>query len=192
MKVTLLFLLMDLGPTQVTRRRFNFSVTVFIPPFNEKGNNIVNRIEMLSFHSCGCCRVSTFTAFHFQFRTLPSSSLFLYATSYKFRSTIASAGSGFSGDSDSDGERKLNFSGVRLEEAVDSRIGSTKLRLDNWISSRINGISRARVQSSIKSGLVHVNGRVVDKVISEPRSCTTFWTCCYVRLYSTKKNCNYL
>ncbi|ESW08113.1 hypothetical protein PHAVU_009G019500 [Phaseolus vulgaris] len=117
---------------------------------------------MLSFHSCGCCRVSTSTAFHSQFRTSPSS-LFLYATSYKFRSTIASACSGFTGDSDSDGERKLNFSGLRLEEAVDSRIGSAKLRLDSWISSRINGISRARVQSSIKSGLVHVNGRVVDK-----------------------------
>jgi len=128
---------------------------------------------MLSFHSCGCCRVSTSTAFHFQFRTSPSS-LFLCSTSYKFRSTTASAGSGFSGDSDSDGDRKLNFSGVRLEEAVDSTIGSTKLRLDSWISSRINGISRARVQSSIKSGLVHVNGRVVDKVISELRSCTRF------------------
>jgi len=128
---------------------------------------------MLSFHSCGCCRVSTSTAFHSQFRTSPSS-LFLYATSYKFRSTIASACSGFTGDSDSDGERKLNFSGLRLEEAVDSRIGSAKLRLDSWISSRINGISRARVQSSIKSGLVHVNGRVVDKVISEPRSWNRF------------------
>ena len=91
-------------------------------------------------------------------------SLFLSATSYKFRSATASAASGSAGDSDSDGEPKLNFSGVRLEEAVDSRIGSGKLRLDNWISSRINGISRARVQSSIKSGLVHVNGRVVDKV----------------------------
>ncbi|WVZ19590.1 hypothetical protein V8G54_006912 [Vigna mungo] len=121
---------------------------------------------MLSFHSCGCCRVSTSTAFHFQFRTLPSSSLFLYATSYKFRSTTASAGSGFTGHSDSDGDRKLNFSGVRLEEAVDSTIGSAKLRLDSWISSRINGISRARVQSSIKSGLVHVNGRVVDKCLN--------------------------
>ncbi|KAG5033775.1 RNA pseudouridine synthase 2, chloroplastic [Glycine soja] len=119
---------------------------------------------MLSFHSCGCCRVSASRAFQFQFQTAPSPSLFLSATSYKFRSATASAASGSAGDSDSDGEPKLNFSGVRLEEAVDSRIGSGKLRLDNWISSRINGISRARVQSSIKSGLVHVNGRVVDKV----------------------------
>lgn len=174
------FLLMDSGPTLLTRRRFNFSVTFFIPPCNWKVTEI-DRIEMLSFHSCGCCRVSTSTAFHFQFRTLPSSSLFLYATSYKFRSTTASAGSGLTGHSDSDGDRKLNFSGVRLEEAVDSTIGSAKLRLDSWISSRINGISRARVQSSIKSGLVHVNGRVVDKVISESRSCTRFWTCCNVR-----------
>lgn len=129
---------------------------------------------MLSFHSCGCCRVSASRAFQFQFQTAPSPSLFLSATSYKFRSATASAASGSAGDSDSDGEPKLNFSGVRLEEAVDSRIGSGKLRLDNWISSRINGISRARVQSSIKSGLVHVNGRVVDKVISEARSCIRF------------------
>ena len=42
--------------------------------------------------------------------------------------------------------------------------GSAKLRLDSWISSRISGISRARVQSSIKAGLVHVNGRPVHKV----------------------------
>ncbi|RDX96347.1 RNA pseudouridine synthase 2, chloroplastic, partial [Mucuna pruriens] len=100
----------------------------------------------------------------FQFRTSPSPSLFFSATSYKFRSATATAASGSAGVSDSGGERTLNFSGVRLEEAVDSRIGSRKLRLDSWISSRINGISRARVQSSIKSGLVHVNGRVVDKV----------------------------
>lgn len=139
---------------------------------------------MLSFHSCGCCRVSASRAFQFQFQTAPSPSLFLSATSYKFRSATASAASGSAGDSDSDGEPKLNFSGVRLEEAVDSRIGSGKLRLDNWISSRINGIRRARVQSSIKSGLVHVNGRVVDKVISEARSCIRFWSCFYFRFVS--------
>ncbi|KAF3446832.1 hypothetical protein FNV43_RR12012 [Rhamnella rubrinervis] len=56
-----------------------------------------------------------------------------------------------------------NYSGVRLEEtvAVDS---SCKLRLDSWISSRVSGVSRARVQFSIRSGLVTVNGRIVDKV----------------------------
>ncbi|XP_027355684.1 RNA pseudouridine synthase 2, chloroplastic [Abrus precatorius] len=118
---------------------------------------------MLSLHSCGCCRVLTSIAFRLQ--TSPSPSLFLSApTNYKSRFGTANACSGFAGDSDSDEEQKLNFSGVRLEETVDSRIGSGKVRLDNWISSRINGISRARVQSSIKAGLVHVNGRVVDKV----------------------------
>ncbi|XP_050237239.1 RNA pseudouridine synthase 2, chloroplastic [Mercurialis annua] len=55
-----------------------------------------------------------------------------------------------------------NYGGMRLEDKVDAK--STKLRLDSWISSRISGISRARIQSSIKSGLVSVNGRVVDKV----------------------------
>ncbi|XP_061359291.1 RNA pseudouridine synthase 2, chloroplastic isoform X2 [Gastrolobium bilobum] len=117
---------------------------------------------MLSIHSCGCCRVSTARAF--QFRTSPSPSLFFSATNCKFRFAITSAGSGFAGESNSDGEHKSNYAGVRLEETVDCRIRSEKLRLDSWISSRINGISRARVQSSIRAGLVHVNGRVVDKV----------------------------
>ncbi|GMI91358.1 hypothetical protein like AT1G76050 [Hibiscus trionum] len=58
---------------------------------------------------------------------------------------------------------RTSYAGVQLEETVyETKQG--KLRLDSWISSRIQGISRARVQSSIKSGLVSVNGRVVDKV----------------------------
>lgn len=59
--------------------------------------------------------------------------------------------------------RGNDYGGVRLEEtvAVDS---ARKLRLDSWISSRVSGISRARVQFSIRSGLVTVNGRIVDKV----------------------------
>lgn len=83
-------------------------------------------------------------------------------------SFIFRAFSKFPGDSDSDdspGEitgRRSNYSGVKLEETVDVKTG--KLRLDSWVSSRINGISRARVQSSIRSGLVSVNGRVTDKV----------------------------
>ncbi|CAN1824727.1 RNA pseudouridine synthase 2, chloroplastic [Linum perenne] len=59
------------------------------------------------------------------------------------------------------GSPRNNYAGVRLEETVDNVSG--RLRLDSWISSRISGISRARVQSSIKTGLVIVNGRVVDK-----------------------------
>ena len=60
---------------------------------------------------------------------------------------------------------RTNYAGVRLEETVvDVNSKSGKLRLDSWISSRIIGISRARVQSSIRSGLVSVNGRIVDKV----------------------------
>ncbi|KAL1190071.1 RNA pseudouridine synthase 2 [Cardamine amara subsp. amara] len=57
---------------------------------------------------------------------------------------------------------RVNNAGLKLEETVDAVKG--KIRLDSWISSRINGISRARVQSSIRLGLVTVNGRVVDKV----------------------------
>ncbi|CAH9088042.1 unnamed protein product [Cuscuta europaea] len=58
--------------------------------------------------------------------------------------------------------RLNNYSGIRLEESV--KTNSRKLRLDSWISSRIDGVSRARVQSSIRSRLVSVNGRIIDKV----------------------------
>lgn len=58
-----------------------------------------------------------------------------------------------------------NYGGVELDETVDVKPATRKLRLDAWISSRIAGISRARVQSSIRSGLVTVNGLVVNKVI---------------------------
>lgn len=60
------------------------------------------------------------------------------------------------------GSPTVNFSGVKLQEAVAVKPGE-KLRLDSWISSRVTGISRARVQSSIRSGLVSVNGRVIHK-----------------------------
>ncbi|CAI8600145.1 unnamed protein product [Vicia faba] len=123
---------------------------------------------MLSLNtSCTCFGVSTATrAFQFQFRTSPSLFSLSSNNNYKFRSVIARAVSGFSDESNPNGEPKSNYAGVRLEEIVDGGIESGKLRLDSWISSRINGISRARVQSSIKAGLVHVNGNVVDKVNS--------------------------
>ncbi|XP_047321946.1 RNA pseudouridine synthase 2, chloroplastic [Impatiens glandulifera] len=57
--------------------------------------------------------------------------------------------------------RRSNYAGVHLDETVDI---NSKLRLDSWISSRITGVSRARVQSSIRAGLVNINGRVIDKV----------------------------
>ncbi|XP_068640330.1 RNA pseudouridine synthase 2, chloroplastic [Aristolochia californica] len=55
-----------------------------------------------------------------------------------------------------------NYAGVRFEEIV--RIGTEKSRLDSWISSHIEGVSRARIQSSIRAGLVFVNGKAVSKV----------------------------
>ena len=58
---------------------------------------------------------------------------------------------------------RTSYVGVRLEEKVEV-IDAVKIRLDAWISSKIEGISRARVQSSIRAGLVSVNGRIVDKV----------------------------
>ncbi|KAL5557806.1 hypothetical protein UlMin_034017 [Ulmus minor] len=93
------------------------------------------------------------------FSSLPSSSRV---------SNISRAISCSTGGSITDGNEhalsgiRANYAGVRLEEIVAMDIG--KVRLDSWISSRVGGISRARVQSSIRLGLVRVNGRVIDKV----------------------------
>ncbi|KAF3332221.1 RNA pseudouridine synthase 2 [Carex littledalei] len=57
---------------------------------------------------------------------------------------------------------RSKYGGIQLEETVEA--GSEKSRLDAWISSRMHDVSRARIQSSIRSGLVTVNGRAVDKV----------------------------
>lgn len=60
--------------------------------------------------------------------------------------------------------RKGGHGGTRLEEAVP--VGEGRSRIDAWISSRLGGggVSRARVQASIRAGLVAVNGRPISKV----------------------------
>ncbi|NP_001140404.1 RNA binding protein [Zea mays] len=60
--------------------------------------------------------------------------------------------------------RKGGHGGTRLEEAVP--VGEGRSRVDAWISARLGGggVSRARVQASIRAGLVAVNGRPVSKV----------------------------
>ncbi|KAG9442859.1 hypothetical protein H6P81_018713 [Aristolochia fimbriata] len=73
--------------------------------------------------------------------------------------SFSSLSSSISGD---DQIQRGNYAGVRLEETV--RHGTQKSRLDSWISSQIEGVSRARIQSSIKAGLVLVNGNAVSKV----------------------------
>ncbi|XP_012078835.1 RNA pseudouridine synthase 2, chloroplastic [Jatropha curcas] len=116
---------------------------------------------MRSLYSVSCCCIgpsakalqssSSISFFHRNPRVFPSSKLLLRMF------TVCS------GSSEKQNQnQRINYAGLRLEETVEAKSG--KLRLDSWISSRISGISRARVQSSIKSGLVAVNGRVVDKV----------------------------
>lgn len=60
--------------------------------------------------------------------------------------------------------RSGGLTGTRLEEAVPA--GEGRSRVDAWISARLGGggVSRARVQASIRAGLVAVNGRPVSKV----------------------------
>ncbi|XP_054817981.1 RNA pseudouridine synthase 2, chloroplastic isoform X2 [Prosopis cineraria] len=121
--------------------------------------------RMLQLQSCTCR--GAFTAKSFR----PSPALFSTRDrNHKFPLSVSRTirgCCGFDGDLDSDGEqetvfsKRTNYAGVQLEETVDAISG--KIRLDSWISSRISGITRARVQSSIRAGLVLVNGRVVDK-----------------------------
>ncbi|WOL05289.1 hypothetical protein Cni_G14016 [Canna indica] len=61
-----------------------------------------------------------------------------------------------------EGDIRANHAGLRIEEMVE--VGADKTRIDSWISSRIRGVSRARIQSSIRSGLVSVNGQTIAKV----------------------------
>ncbi|KAF0902136.1 hypothetical protein E2562_014389 [Oryza meyeriana var. granulata] len=60
--------------------------------------------------------------------------------------------------------RRGGHGGTRLEEAVPA--GEGRSRIDAWISTRLGGggVSRARIQASIRAGLVAVNGRPVSKV----------------------------
>ncbi|CAL5050184.1 unnamed protein product [Urochloa decumbens] len=60
--------------------------------------------------------------------------------------------------------RSGGLGGTRLQEAVPA--GEGRSRVDAWISARLGGggVSRARVQASIRAGLVAVNGRPVSKV----------------------------
>ncbi|XP_057796943.1 RNA pseudouridine synthase 2, chloroplastic isoform X4 [Salvia miltiorrhiza] len=85
----------------------------------------------------------------------------LGATTHAYSNSIPAANSDSHDFSKQSSALPNNYSGVKIEERV--ALDSGKLRLDSWIASRINGISRARVQSSIRSGLVSVNGRVINK-----------------------------
>ncbi|XP_062234064.1 RNA pseudouridine synthase 2, chloroplastic-like isoform X2 [Phragmites australis] len=60
--------------------------------------------------------------------------------------------------------RRGGHGGTRLEEAVPA--GEGRSRIDAWIVARLGGggVSRSRVQASIRAGLVAVNGRPVSKV----------------------------
>ncbi|XP_031494559.1 RNA pseudouridine synthase 2, chloroplastic-like isoform X1 [Nymphaea colorata] len=51
---------------------------------------------------------------------------------------------------------------LRLSQRVAD--GSDKARLDAWLASRMETVSRARIQASIRAGLVLVNGNPVKKV----------------------------
>lgn len=96
----------------------------------------------------------------------PSSSSFSFSSGYsRFPIAVRTVSSFASaGNEDALAGVCSNYAGVTLEETVP--VESGKVRLDSWISSRVSGISRARVQSSIRLGLVRVNGQVVDKVTS--------------------------
>ncbi len=55
-------------------------------------------------------------------------------------------------------------SGGELEYRGSVSHGVEKVRLDAWLAGQLARISRARVQSSIRQGLILVNGEPVNKV----------------------------
>ncbi len=55
-------------------------------------------------------------------------------------------------------------SGGELEYRGSVPHGVEKVRLDAWLAGQLARISRARVQSSIRQGLILVNGEPVNKV----------------------------
>ncbi|XP_057826931.2 RNA pseudouridine synthase 2, chloroplastic [Cryptomeria japonica] len=56
-----------------------------------------------------------------------------------------------------------SYGGMNFEGSVSKEDGSSKLRLDAWLATQIQGVSRARIQSTLRQGLVQVNGRSVTK-----------------------------
>lgn len=56
-----------------------------------------------------------------------------------------------------DGEGNLDFKGTVPE-------GVVKTRLDAWLAGQLPLVSRARVQSNIRQGLILVNGKPITKV----------------------------
>ncbi|KAJ0750246.1 putative RNA-binding S4 domain-containing protein [Helianthus annuus] len=90
-------------------------------------------------------------------RTPPIRNLIHQRVSFNSNSTA----SNLDDEPQEDPRQRTNYAGVRLAESVEE---AGKMRLDAWISNKISGVSRARVQSSIKEGLVSVNHRVVVKV----------------------------
>lgn len=91
-----------------------------------------------------------------------SPTLYHFPPRYRIGLRVSTLVKAFSADRNN--SVRTSYEGVRLEEKVED-VAAAKTRLDAWISSKINGISRVRVQSSIRAGLVSVNGRVIDKVI---------------------------
>ncbi|KAF5805899.1 putative 23S rRNA pseudouridine(1911/1915/1917) synthase [Helianthus annuus] len=95
-------------------------------------------------------------SFFFINRTPPIRNLIHQRVSFNSNSTA----SNLDDEPQEDHRQRTNYAGVRLAESVEE---AGKMRLDAWISNKISGVSRARVQSSIKEGLVSVNHRVVVK-----------------------------
>lgn len=148
---------------------------------------------MLSLHSLSTTSIAALKSLH-----ASSSSLSFFPSrnprSFPRVSSTIRACSTSSSASDSDephelhsGRRRTSYAGVRLDETVDAESG--KIRLDSWISSRIDGVSRARVQSSIRTGLVSVNGRVIDKVRSV---CLVYWSTFREKKSSFRLPCAFL
>lgn len=58
-------------------------------------------------------------------------------------------------------EYRGGYGGLKFKGTVPD--GTPKLRLDAWVAGQLQEVSRARIQSSVRQGLVQVNGHPVNK-----------------------------
>lgn len=64
-------------------------------------------------------------------------------------------------EDDAEEEYRSRYGGLKFKGTVPH--GTRKSRLDAWVAGQLQEVSRARIQSSVRQGLVQVNGRPVNK-----------------------------
>jgi len=67
----------------------------------------------------------------------------------------------YSKEDNAEEEYRSGYGGLKFKGTVPD--GTPKSRLDAWVAGQLQEVSRARIQSSVRQGLVRINGRPVNK-----------------------------